>query len=91
MITNITSRVGERAGSWSMDGIMVAAGSHDHFTPDQLGLPSSNSNRGTSELYATVAISDHKHTISYDGSHTHNFDNSWRFPVSYWTLGEYQP
>ena len=91
MITNIANVCGQRGGSWSMDDIMTSWHGHNHFTPDQLGLPSSTAIRGTSEIYSTVAIDTHKHTISYDSSHSHDFDDSWRFPVSLWTVGEYQP
>ena len=91
MITNLETDVGERGGDWLLSDIVVAEGSHDHFTPDQLGPPSTSSNRGTSELYKSVSIDTHKHNISFDGSHTHEFDGSWRFPHVLYTVGEYSP
>jgi hypothetical protein len=90
MITNIESQVGDRGGDWGMPDV-VAAGSHDHFTPENLGEASRGGKRGASEIYATVALQTHKHNISYDGSHIHSFDGSWRFPHVFWTIGEYQP
>lgn len=91
IITNLYSSCGQRGGNWTMDNIIVAAGSHNHFTPEGMGIASRAGKRGNSEIYATAAIDTHKHTISYDGVHTHAFDGSWRFPHALWTIGEYQP
>ena len=90
MITNTSSQCGQRGGNWTMDDIIIANSSHNHFTPDDLGEASRAGKRGESEIYATAAVDSHKHTISYDGAHTHTFDGSWRFPHALWTVGEYQ-
>lgn len=97
-ITNSGSQVGVMGGNWQfqqvIDGqtqeIMTYAGSHDHYTPDQMGWADSDRRRGTSEAWADCAIEEHQHVISYDGSHRHTFDGSWRFPNVKFAIGEYE-
>jgi hypothetical protein len=115
MITNTGSQTGDTGGNWNLtydsDSLPITiveyAGSHNHFTPDQMTGDSDSDRRGTSEIFARVAVGHwhdiqegwagddygdgHKHNISFDGNHRHTFDGTWRFPHVLFTIGEYTP
>ncbi|MHA2030692.1 MAG: hypothetical protein ACW99Q_15005 [Candidatus Kariarchaeaceae archaeon] len=88
MMTNSQSEVGDIGGSWFISG-MVANSKHKHFTPSQMGNPTTTLVRGTSELFYFAAFRNHKHTLNNTGNHTHTFDGTWRPLNVTYIMGEF--
>lgn len=88
LTTTTGTQTGDSGGTWTISG-MVADGSHDHFTPDNMSGPTTTAYAGASEIYTTAGSNSHKHSVPDDGSHTHDFDGLWRPVYVQFAVGVY--
>lgn len=89
LVTNDEDEIGEVGGQWAITG-MVTAGSHDHFTPEQMSGPTITALAGASEIYTLAGTSSHKHDINFGGEHIHTFQGIWRPPYALLAVGVYE-
>lgn len=81
--------IGRRNGDWEITG-MNDSGSHDHYTPDNLGVASETVEFSDDDPDEVVSAESHKHTLTYGGSHSHTFDGTWKPAYVRFVIGEYQ-
>ncbi len=86
MVTPTSGAAGTTDGSWIITGI-DEQGSHNDHT---LSGATTTVLLGASDVYTTVGLFNHSHTLIVDGLHDHTFDGTWRPAYVKFCEAEYQ-
>ncbi len=86
MFADTDAELGVQSGSYTISGISEAP---DHYHGNKTGGPNATASIGKSEIETTAASNSHRHNISNDGSHFHDFDGTWRPVHTHYVVAEY--
>lgn len=89
IITNDGGQVNSKGGSWVITGMQEQTLPHNHYAPLNVSQPTTFANIGSSDFYAICSDRYHRHHISLDGKHTHDFTGEWRMKWAKACEGEY--
>jgi hypothetical protein len=80
---------GTYGGTWIISGMNNTTSTHNHYAPGGVSQSSSSTRIGKSDRNDYQSQPDHRHYLSYDGTHTHTFDGGWRTPLVFGIVGVY--